>query len=92
MPKVKEQSAGAFGILQNAAHRIDDNTLVIYTGNKFKANTLSSPKTSAILHAVLAQLPCGALALEVHATNAPPKNQAAATVASVMGGGEEVDV
>lgn len=87
---IKEKSVGVHSILTNCPHAINDGVLVIYAGKAFNANKIKSAKNLPILHACLEAIGCKNASVVIESTAAPPKSEDAASVAAIMGGGEEV--
>lgn len=88
----KGEFIGLASLLAKCTPELSGTTLTLYAGNKFNKNKLDSPKNRAILGKILAETGAGGLDIETLATAPPPKDEQAAKVAAIMGGGEEVDV
>lgn len=88
----KDKSIGVYSLLTKCSHDFDGSTLTLYAGNKFSKAKLDSAKNQAILGKVLQDLYDGDIEVVTHPTPAPPKDEQAAKIAAMMGGGEEVHV
>lgn len=88
----KGEFIGLASLLTKCTPKLSGTTLTLYAGNKFNKNKLDSPKNRAILGKILAETGAGGLDIETLAATPPPKDEQAAKVAAIMGGGEEVDV
>jgi len=81
-----------YSVLSKCNHQLVDNDLTLYTGNKFYKNKLDDTKYSSLLNECLQKI--GVYELDIHTipSSPPPKDSQAATVAAIMGGGEEVSL
>lgn len=79
-------------VLNKCSHDISGSDLVIYTGNSFYKNKLDTAKYRSKLVSSLDELGMGGLSITIVGSTAPPKDEVAATVAAIMGGGEEVAI
>jgi DNA polymerase-3 subunit gamma/tau len=78
-------------LLSKSNYQLDENSLIIFAGNRFNANRLNAPKQLTKLNDALNQLGFSSLNIEVKADVKPPEDSETAAVAAIMGGGEEVD-
>jgi len=81
-----------FSVLSKCSYELRGDVLVIYTGNAFYKKKLDDTKYRTSLSKSLVESGCGDLAIETIPTPPPPKDSVAASVAAIMGGGEEVSV
>ena len=88
----KDKSIGVYSLLTKCTHAFDGHTLTLYAGNKFSKDKLDSAKNQAILAQVLRDLYERDIEISTQPTTAPPKDEQAAKIAAMMGGGEEVNV
>lgn len=87
----KKNHVALFSVLSKCDHRLYEDTLEIYAKNSFYKKKLDDSRYSSVLHKVLKN---SGFELTVHtiATALPPKDSQAASVAAIMGGGEEVSL
>ena len=87
-----ENYISLFVVLSKCGHEFEDNTLTIYTNNKFYKNKLDDAKYGSLLSKCLQEI--GVYNLDIHTipTTIPPKDSQAAAIAAIMGGGEEVSL
>lgn len=88
----KETFIGVHSLLAKCTPELKGERLVLYTGNKFNKNKLDSAKNRVIIGKIFAETGIGDVEIETIATPVPPKNEHAAKIAAMMGGGEEIDV
>lgn len=82
-----------YAMLAKCTPELTDSKLILYTGRKFTKTKLDSAKYRPLLSQVFAATGVGAgLDVDTRETQAPPKDEQAAKIAAMMGGGEEVDV
>ena len=86
----KSEFKGIHAILEKSKPIIKDNKVSLYVLNKFNKTKLD--KRRAVLGKILSESGVGDFEIEIIDRPAPPKNEKAAKVAAIMGGGEEVDV
>lgn len=88
---VREHYVPVYSVLVKCGYELTDKGLTLFTVNKFYKKKLDDPKYSGHLHASLEAL---GYQLSVHTVPTPPqpKSSQAASVAAIMGGGEEVVV
>ncbi len=77
-------------ILGKCGHAIEGDTLVIYAGSKFNAERLKSAKQQPKLSAALEKIGANHYSLDIRGEKTPPSDSQTASVAAIMGGGEEV--
>lgn len=79
-------------VLSNCGHEIKGDNLSIYTNTKFFKKKLDDSRYTSLLSKCLQEI--GIYGLDIHTipTSLPLKNSQAATVAAIMGGGEEVSI
>ena len=88
----KEHFVAIYSVLSKCSYVLDGATLTIYTGNAFYKKKLDDSRYRASLAQSLLETGAGELLLETIPTPPPPKDSLAASVAAIMGGGEEVSV
>lgn len=88
----RQNYVAVYSVLSKCHYELADDTLTLYTGNKFYKKKLDDVKYSALLYKSLQEV--GVYGLNIHTipTAPPPKDSQAASVAAIMGGGEEVSV
>ena len=88
----REHYVAIYSVLSKCSHEINGDELIIYTGNAFYKKKLDDTKYSVNLLKSLVEIGAGELTIETIPTPPPPKDSLAASVAAIMGGGEEVSV
>ncbi len=88
----KNESIGVYSLLKKCGHELAGTTLTLYTGTKFGKIKLDSAKNQAFLGKILNELYTDDIDVVTVPTPAPPKDEQAAKIAEMMGGGEEVNV
>lgn len=78
-----------FAVLSKCTHSLENTTLTIFTGNAFYKKKLDDIRYRTSIITTLDTLGMGGLTIETVGTAAPPKDELAASVAAIMGGGEE---
>lgn len=82
-----------YAILSKCTPEVRADKVVLYAGRKFNKTKLDSAKYRPLLGQILSETGVGEGAVvEILDTTAPPKDEQAAKIAAMMGGGEEVDV
>ena len=86
------QNVALHSVLSKCTYELDGANLTIFAGNKFYKKKLDDTKYRPILHRALEE--SGSYGLTIHTipTTATPKDSQAASIAVIMGGGEEVSV
>ena len=88
----KQHYVAIYSVLGKCGHEFDGQTLTIYTGNAFYKKKLDDTKYRVSITKSLIEIGVGDLAIDTIPAPAPPKDSVAASVAAIMGGGEEVSV
>lgn len=88
----KERSVAVYSVLTKCTYELDGNTLKLYTGNNFYMKKLNDTKYNSLLMDALNETNAGGIIIDMIPTACPPSDSAAAAVAVIMGGGEEVSV
>lgn len=88
----RQHYVAIYSVLGKCGHEFDGQTLTIYTGNAFYKKKLDDTKYLVNLTKSLVEIGVGELEIETLPTSPPPKDSIAASVAAIMGGGEEVSV
>lgn len=88
----RQNYVAVYSVLSKCHYELDGDKLTLYTGNKFYKKKLDDIKYSALLHKSLQEV--GVYGLNIHTIpTAPPlQDSQAASVAAIMGGGEEVSI
>lgn len=81
-----------YSVLGKCGYEHEGDRVTLYTGTPFWKRKLDDPKHRLNLMDALAKVGAGDVILETIGTPAPPKDETAAAVAAIMGGGEEVSV
>lgn len=71
---------------------LSNGTLTLYTSNKFNKKKLDDPKYLPLIYKILDELGFSSLTVETVPTGLPPKGKIESKIASIMGGGEVVEV
>ena len=88
----KSKSIGIYSLLTKCSPSFKDGTLTLYAGNNFCKNRLDSTKNRVLLSQIVSETHSADIEIITLAQAAPPKDEQAAKIAAMMGGGEEVDV
>ena len=88
----KENGIGIHSLLSQSSFVLDGSDLTIYAKNEFNKKRLESSKNMRILGELLEKQGFGEAAVTIVPGQLPPKDSQVATVAAIMGGGEEVSV
>ena len=88
----RQNYVAIYSVLSACSYEINDNVITIYAGNAFYKKKLDDMKYRTSLAQALAEVCSQELTIDVVPTKAPPKDEQAAAVAAIMGGGEEVSV
>lgn len=88
----REHFVAIYSVLSKCSYELDGATLTLYTGNAFYKKKLDDSKYRVNLTQCLIEIGAGELTIDTIATPPPPKDSLAASVAAIMGGGEEVHV
>jgi DNA polymerase-3 subunit gamma/tau len=86
----RKNYVAVFSVLSKCHYELEDNKLTLYTGNKFYKKKLDDVKYSSILYKALQEVGIYGLTIHTLPTAPPPTDSQAASVAAIMGGGEEV--
>lgn len=86
----KEHYIAVYSVLSKCSHVFDGFTLTLYTLNNFYKKKLDDPKYKIMLVKSLEAIGTGEVIIDMIPTVCPPKDETAAAVAVIMGGGEEV--
>ncbi len=78
-------------VLEKCNAIVDSDELTLYAVNKFYKKKLDDPKYRQMLNDSLEALQVEFTVINTVATVSPPKDEQAAKVAAIMGGGEEVE-
>lgn len=86
----RQNYVAVYSVLSKCHYELDDSTLILYTANKFYKKKLDDIKYNALLYKALEEVGIYGLTIHTIPTAPPPKDSQAASVAAIMGGGEEV--
>ena len=86
---IQASDIALFSVVSRCTVTLDGETLRFYTGNTFYKKKLDTSNYRANLTALLETLGMTGFTIETIGTIAPPKDTLAASVAAIMGGGEE---
>lgn len=89
---VRSHHVALYSVLSKCEPELANDTLTLYTKNKFYKTKLDSVKFKALLSSSLEEVGMEPLEIETIPEAAPIKDSQAAKVAAIMGGGEEVSV
>lgn len=89
---IQANDIALFSVVSKCTAVIEGDTLTFYTGNVFYKKKLDTTRYRTNLIAFLESLGMGGLTIDTVGTSAPPKDELVATVASIMGGGEEYTI
>lgn len=88
----RQNHVALYSVLSKCSPEQDADTLTLYTGTNFYKKKLDDPKYRALLIESLHELGVGDVEIETVPAPTPPKDEKAAAVAALMGGGEEVTI
>lgn len=88
----REHFVALYSVLSKCHENLEDDTLTLFTGNAFYKKKLDDTKYSTMLYEALEAIGCDRLTVVTIPSSAPLKSSQAASVAAIMGGGEEVTV
>lgn len=88
----KKNYVAVYSVLVKCSYEIKGNTLHLYTSNKFYKKKLDDAKYRILLIKSLEAVGVVDAIIDMIPTTSPPKDETAAAVAAIMGGGEEVSV
>jgi DNA polymerase-3 subunit gamma/tau len=88
----RQNFVAVYSVLSKCSGEIEGDTLVLYTNNSFYKKKLDDAKHRGNLLTALKATGAGAPIIKTVGTPPPPKDSVAASVAAIMGGGEEVSV
>lgn len=89
---VRAKHVALYSVLSKCSYDTADNTLIIYTNNKFYKKKLDDTKYRPLLSESLAVIGFSDVTIDTIPTASPLKDEQAAKVAAIMGGGEEVTI
>lgn len=88
--ETRKSHVALHSVLSKCEHRLDGDTLTLYTGRKFNKTKLDDVKYLTKLQEVLATQGADGLLIVTIPTAAPPADEKLAAIAAMMGGGQEV--
>lgn len=86
----KQNSVALYSVLSNCDAEYDAGTLTLFTGRKFNKTKLDEAKYLTQLHESLASAGYEGLTIVTLAEAKPPADEQLASIAAMMGGGQEV--
>lgn len=89
---IQSSDIALYSVISRCTVALGGDTLTIYTGNAFYKKKLDTAKYRTNLMALLEAIGMGGYTIETIGTAAPPQDKLAASVAAIMGGGEEYAV
>lgn len=90
--EMKKISLALSTILDKCSYSLEGDRLIIYTGNVLYKKKLDDPRHRQNISICLDAIGSGPLEIETVSSRPPLKDEVAASVAAVMGGGEEFDL
>lgn len=85
-----QNNIALYSVLSKCGYKLDGDNLTIYSNNVFYKKKLDSTKYSLLLHEYLQATGVDNINIHTLPTPVPPKSDAIAAIAAMMGGGEEV--
>ncbi len=89
---IQANDIALFSVVSRCSAVLENDKLTFYTGNAFYKKKLDTAKYRSNLVALLEAIGMSGFEIETIGSAAPPKDQLAASVAVIMGGGEEYQV
>jgi DNA polymerase III subunit gamma/tau len=89
---VRQNHVAIYSVLSKCTPEQSGDTLTLYTGTAFYKKKLDEPKYRPLLAESLIAIGAGELTIDTIPSPAPPKDEKAAAIAALMGGGEEVTI
>lgn len=89
---IQKNYIAIYAVLAKTSAHLDSTTLTLYTGNAFYKKKLDDIRYRTNIITTLEALGMGNLTIETVAASPPPKDELAASVAAIMGGGEEYNI
>jgi DNA polymerase-3 subunit gamma/tau len=89
---IRENHVALHSVISKCNYEIDGDQLTIYAGNKFYKKKLDDTKYSPLIYKALEENGIYGLTIHTVPTAPAPKDSQAASVAVIMGGGEEVSL
>jgi hypothetical protein len=90
--QTRQKYVAVYSVLSKCHHQLDGDTLTLYTGNKFYKKKLDDQKYNSLLYKALEEVGIYGLTIHTIPTAPPPRDSQAASIAAIMGGGEEVTI
>jgi DNA polymerase-3 subunit gamma/tau len=90
--QTRKNYVAVYSVLSKCHYELDGNKLTLYTGNKFYKKKLDDIKYNSLLYKALEEVGIYGLTIHTIPTAPLPSDSQAASVAAIMGGGEEVTV
>ncbi len=89
---IQSSDIALFAVASKCSPVAESDTLTFFTGNAFYKKKLDAPRYRTSLVTLLEELGMNNFTIETIGTAAPPKDELAASVAALMGGGEEYSI
>lgn len=90
--QTRKNYVAVYSVLSKCHYQLENDKLTLYTGNKFYKKKLDDVKYNSLLYKALEEVGVYGLTIHTIPTAPPPSDSQAASVAAIMGGGEEVTV
>lgn len=88
----KSRSMGLFGLLSQCDHIYENSTLTIYAGTVFAQKKLTDARNKPLIGEIIQASHGGEVEVVVISDKKPLEDEKLASIAAVMGGGEEVSL
>jgi DNA polymerase-3 subunit gamma/tau len=88
----KKNHVALHSVLSKCSYELDGTNLNLYTNSKFYKKKLDDVKYSPLISKCLQEIGVEGMSINTIPSALPPKDSAAAAVAAIMGGGEEVSI
>ncbi len=88
--ETRQNHLALHSVLSKCTHKLDGDTLTLYTGRKFNKTKLDDVKYLTKLQELLAVQGADGLMIVTIPTDQPPADEKLAAIAAMMGGGQEV--
>lgn len=86
------ESIGLYSFMAKCSHDITNEKLTIYSGTQFTKKQLEDAKNMQIIASKLSDLHGDTIDIDIISGNKPLVDDKLATVAKMMGGGEEISL
>ncbi len=90
MEETRKNHLALHSVLSKCTHKLEGDTLTLFTGRKFNKTKLDDPKYLTKLQEALATQGVEGLLIVTVPTAEPPADEKLAAIAAMMGGGQEI--